>query len=207
MSCPTCKCPADFEWLPCTHICRQAERQWRLRPARQEYAPPPYAELPDSEDERVPDFIPLPESISSPEEVDQVEEHEQRESAEIEYLVTEIMEPVWEAEDQEPLCSSQSDQPQYMLIVPNGTPSTTFAEEWFALYASQIGYLKEFDHIKQEAHMIFGILSHQWSMSLDEIIYEIELKRPRSPLFARSLQKSVPWHLKMMQEAGFLLKY
>ena len=45
--CPECNCPADFEWLPCTDICRQQERINRLAP------PPPlsFPPLPLSDDE------------------------------------------------------------------------------------------------------------------------------------------------------------
>jgi hypothetical protein len=42
--CPTCNCPADAEWLPCTDVCRQEERIDRLAPA-------PYPALPLSDDE------------------------------------------------------------------------------------------------------------------------------------------------------------
>lgn len=50
--CPECNCPADFEWLPCTDICRQQERINRL-------APPPalsFPPLPDSDEEDPPFF-------------------------------------------------------------------------------------------------------------------------------------------------------
>jgi hypothetical protein len=47
--CPECNCPADFEWLPCTDICRQQERIHRL-------APPPPASA------SAPSFPPLPDS-------------------------------------------------------------------------------------------------------------------------------------------------
>jgi hypothetical protein len=63
--CVECNCPADFEWLPCTEVCRQQERIDRLAPA-------PYPPLPPSDDEssqqdheafyedREPSYDPLP---------------------------------------------------------------------------------------------------------------------------------------------------
>ena len=50
--CAECNCPADFEWLPCTDICRQQERIDRLAPA-------PYPPLPPSDDEAVEQATPL----------------------------------------------------------------------------------------------------------------------------------------------------
>lgn len=48
MSCATCNCPADVDWLPCATECLQEERLWRLR-SREEYIPLP--PLPVSDDE------------------------------------------------------------------------------------------------------------------------------------------------------------
>jgi len=53
--CPTCNCPVDFEWLPCTEVCRQQERIDRLSPSGPS-APKPkqaYPPLPLSDDESV----------------------------------------------------------------------------------------------------------------------------------------------------------
>lgn len=49
--CPECNCPADFEWLPCTDICRQQERIDRLAPAPAPAPVPIYPPLPTSDDE------------------------------------------------------------------------------------------------------------------------------------------------------------
>jgi hypothetical protein len=52
--CPECNCPADFEWLPCTDICRQQERINRLAPPPASAFPSPaprFPPLPDSDDE------------------------------------------------------------------------------------------------------------------------------------------------------------
>jgi hypothetical protein len=48
--CPECNCPADFEWLPCTDICRQQERIHRLAPPPASPAPS-FPPLPDSDEE------------------------------------------------------------------------------------------------------------------------------------------------------------
>ena len=53
--CRECNCPADFEWLPCTDICRQQERIDRLAPPLAgTRAPLPYPPLPESDDEKPP---------------------------------------------------------------------------------------------------------------------------------------------------------
>ena len=52
--CPECNCPADFEWLPCTDICRQQERIDRLAPPLAGTTPLPYPPLPESDDEDPP---------------------------------------------------------------------------------------------------------------------------------------------------------
>ena len=54
--CAICNCPADFEWLPCTDVCRQEERINRLAPPPAPLAPIgasglPYPPLPPSDDE------------------------------------------------------------------------------------------------------------------------------------------------------------
>lgn len=49
--CAECNCPADFEWLPCTDVCRQQERIDRLAPAPLGASGPSYPPLPLSDDE------------------------------------------------------------------------------------------------------------------------------------------------------------
>ena len=57
-ACAICNCPADFEWLPCTDVCRQEERIDRLAPPPAPLAPrgaseQSYPPLPLSDDESV----------------------------------------------------------------------------------------------------------------------------------------------------------
>jgi len=84
-------------------------------------------------------------------------------------------------------------------------------------YSSQLGLLGKIPHIVAEAEIIRDIFILEYPLTLDQLVYLVKervkmlrefkaMMQHTVPLsaFARSLEDSVCWHVKQMQEVGII---
>jgi len=178
--CAECNCPADFEWLPCTDVCRQQERIDRLAPAPLRASPLRASPLRASPLARQAAYPPLPDSDDEGFKVSERNEHTQA-----------------QAQAQDPFYEDR--EPDYDLFMDNAY--WTILDPCWPQYEHEIGYLAKFPHLVDEAQFIHALLFRR-GMTRDELVRVITELEPEG-LFMRSYS-AVTWHLKMMERAGII---